>query len=66
MGENSIVSNVYYKVTVTRGELSSSVYWWEKTYASLMESVDLLYKSAKMDAVELEMITKKEYDNGRV
>jgi hypothetical protein len=51
---------------VTRGELSSSVYWWEKTYASLMESVDLLYKSAKMDAVELEMITKKEYDNGRV
>ena len=63
MGENSIVSDVYYKVTVTRGELSSSVYWWEKTYASLMESVDLLYKSAKMDAVELEMITKKEYDN---
>ena len=63
MGENSIVSDVYYKVTVTRGELSSSVYWWEKTYARLMESVDLLYKSAKMDAVELEMITKKEYDN---
>ena len=31
-----------------------------------MESVDLLYKSAKKDAVELEMITKKEYDNGRV
>jgi hypothetical protein len=66
MGEDSIMSDVYYKVTVTRGELSSSVYWWEKTYASLMESVDLLYKSAKMDAVELEMITKKEYDNGRV
>ena len=63
MGEKSIVSDVDYKVTVTRGELSSSVYWWEKTYASLMESVDLLYKSAKMDAVELEMITKKEYDN---
>tara|TARA_B100001248_G_scaffold261430_1_gene252592 strand:+ start:6838 stop:7011 length:174 start_codon:yes stop_codon:yes gene_type:complete len=54
---------VYYKVTVTRGELSSSVYWWEKTYASLMESVDFLYKYAKVDAVELEMITKKEYDN---
>ena len=28
-----------------------------------MESVDLLYKCAKMDAVELEMITKKEYDD---
>ena len=66
MGEDSIMSDVYYKVTVTRGELSSSVYWWEKTYAGLMESVDFLYKSAKMDAVELEMITKKEYDNGRV
>ncbi len=29
-----------------------------------MESVDLLYKSAKMDAVELEMITKKEWHYG--
>ena len=57
------MKDVYYKVTVTRGELSSTVYWWEKTYADLMESVDLLYKCAKMDAVELEMITKKEYDN---
>ena len=28
-----------------------------------MESVDFLYKYAKVDAVELEMITKKEYDN---
>ena len=56
------MKDVYYKVTVTRGELSSSVYWWEKTYASLMESVDLLYKSAKMDAVELEMITKEQFD----
>ena len=57
------MSNVYYKVTVTKGDLSSCVYWWEKTYGQLMESVDLLYKCAKMDAVELEMITKKEYDD---
>ncbi len=57
------MSNVYYKVTVTRGELECTVYWWEKTYAKLMESVDFLYKYAKVDAVELEMITKKEYDN---
>ncbi len=63
MGENSIVNDVYYKVTVTKGELSSCVYWWEKTYGQLMESVDFLYKYAKVDAVELEMITKKEYDN---
>lgn len=57
------MSNVYYKVTVTKGELSSSVYWWEKTYAKLMESVDLLYKCAKVDAVELEMISEKEYND---
>ena len=64
MEENSIVSEVYYKVTVTRGELSSSVYWWEKTYGQLMESVDFLYKYAKIDAVELEMISKEDYKNG--
>jgi hypothetical protein len=54
---------VYYKVTVTKGDLSSSVYWWEKTYAKLMESVDLLYKCAKVDAVELEMINEQEYND---
>lgn len=57
------MNDVYYKVTVTRGELSSSVYWWEKTYAKLMESVDLLYKCAKVDAVELEMISEQEYND---
>lgn len=57
------MNDVYYKVTVTRGDLSSSVYWWEKTYAKLMESVDLLYKCAKVDAVELEMISEKEYND---
>ena len=28
-----------------------------------MESVDLLYKCAKVDAVELEMISEKEYND---
>ena len=64
MGENSIVSVVYYKVTVTRGELSSTHYWWEKTYTKMLKSVDFLYKYAKMDAVELEMISKEDYKNG--
>lgn len=64
MGENSIVSDVYYKVTVTKGELSSSVYWWEKSYAKLLKSVDFLYKYAKIDAIELEMISKKDYERG--
>lgn len=42
--------------------MEHTVYWWEKTYAKLMESVDLLYKCAKVDAVELEMISEKEYN----
>ena len=46
----------------TKGDLSS-VFIGGKTYGPLMESVDFLYKYAKVDAVELEMITKKEYDN---
>ena len=54
------MSDVYYKVILTRGELSRI---GGKLMAHLMESVDFLYKYAKVDAVELEMITKKEYDN---
>ena len=54
---------VYYKATITKGTLEATVYWYEKTYSKLLESVDFLYKYAKVDAVELEMITKKEYDN---
>ena len=57
---------VYYKVIVTRNNFSCVLYWWEKTYSKLMESVDLLYECAKVDAVELEMITKKEYDKNFV
>ena len=57
------MSAVYYKVTVTKNDMECTLYWWEKTYSNLLESVDNLYKYAKVDAVELEMITKKEYDN---
>ncbi len=60
------MSNVYYKVTVTKNDMECTLYWWEKTYKKLMESVDLLYKCAKVDAVELEMVTKKEYDDNFV
>ena len=58
------MSSVYYKVTVTRDDLECTLYWWEKTYSNLLESVDILYKCAKVDAVELEMITKKEWHKG--
>ena len=63
MGKNSIMSDVYYKVTITRDDTECTVYWWEKTYTKLMESVDLLYKCAKVDAVELEMINEQEYND---
>jgi hypothetical protein len=58
------MSAVYYKVTVTRDDLECTLYWWEKTYALLMESVDILYKCAKVDAVVLEMITKEQWHKG--
>ena len=57
------MSDVYYKVTVSKGDTECTVYWWEKTYAKLMELVDLLYKCAKVDAVELEMINEQEYND---
>jgi len=58
------MSSVYYKVTVTKDNMECTVYWWEKTYAKLMEAVDFLYKYAKVDAVELEMLTYKQWHKG--
>ena len=55
-----------YKVTVTKGTMESIVYWWETSYKKFMESIELLYNVAKVDAVELEMITKEEYDRNYV
>lgn len=54
---------VYYKVTITKGTEEATVHWTESTYEKLMKSVDFLYKYAKVDAVELEMISKNEYEN---
>lgn len=56
-------NRVYYKVTVTRGSCEATVFWTESTYEKLMKSLDILDKNAKLDAIELEMISKKEYDN---
>jgi hypothetical protein len=52
----------YYKAQVTRGTQEATIYLYEKTYPKLMETVDILYKDAKMDAVVLEMIDKNEYN----
>tara|TARA_Y100000589_G_scaffold273283_1_gene266647 strand:- start:1395 stop:1577 length:183 start_codon:yes stop_codon:yes gene_type:complete len=56
------MKDVYYKVTITKGDMEAVIYWWEKSYKMLMQSIQLLYDIAKVDAVELEMITKKEYN----
>ena len=60
------MEDVYYKVIVTKDNLESVVYWWETNYNKFMESIELLYQVAKVDAVELEMITKEEYDRHSV
>tara|TARA_B100000989_G_scaffold263263_1_gene215066 strand:+ start:464 stop:655 length:192 start_codon:yes stop_codon:yes gene_type:complete len=54
---------VYYKATITKGTLEATVYLYEKTYSKLMETIDFLYKYATIEAIELELITKHEYDN---
>ena len=55
----------YYKAQVIRGTQEATIYLSEETYSKLMETVDILYKDAKMDAVVLEMVDKNEYDRNR-
>jgi len=56
------MEDVYYKVTVTKDNMESVLYWWETNYKKFMESIELLNDIAKVDAVELELISKKEYE----
>lgn len=60
------MEDVYYKVTVTKDSMESVVYWWETNYKKFMESIEMLYYIAKVDAVELELISKKEYEDNYV
>ena len=57
---------VYYLVTVTLGDMSTKVYWKEPTYKRMMQSVETLYKHGKVDAIEMEMISKKEYEDNYI
>ena len=57
---------VYYLVTITKGDMSTKVYWTEPTYKRMMQSVETLYHHGKVDAVELELITKQEYEENYV
>ena len=60
------MEDVYYKVTVTKDNMESVLYWWENNYKKFMESIELLNDVAKVDAIELELISKEEYENNYV
>tara|TARA_B100000424_G_scaffold237566_1_gene203142 strand:- start:1415 stop:1597 length:183 start_codon:yes stop_codon:yes gene_type:complete len=60
------MEDVYYKVTVTKDNMESVLYWWETNYKKFMESIELLNDVAKVDAIELELISKEEYENNYV
>ena len=46
--------------------MESVLYWWETNYKKFMESIELLNDVAKVDAIELELISKEEYENNYV
>jgi len=50
----------FYRVTVTKQNREHTQYWYKKKYTSIIKAVEDLYKTG-VDAVELEMITEKEY-----
>ncbi len=60
------MEDVYYKVTVTKDNMESVLYWWETNYKKFMESIELLNDVAKVDAIELELISKEEYEKNYV
>ena len=60
------MEDVYYKGTVTKDNMESVLYWWETNYKKFMESIELLNDVAKVDAIELELISKEEYENNYV
>ena len=41
--------------------MSCVIYHRDDTYKKFKEFIDALYKFAKVDAIELELITKEEY-----
>jgi hypothetical protein len=56
---------VYYKATITKDKSEVVQYWYYKTYKAMIEDVEIL-NGAGIDAIELEMITKSEYEkNGQ-
>jgi len=52
----------FYKVTVTKGKKEELWHWGYYPYNMVMKDVKKLYKEGA-DAVELEMITEKQFNN---
>ena len=52
----------FYKVTVTKGKKEELWHWGYYPYNMVMKDVKRLYKEGA-DAVELEMITEKQFNN---
>jgi|TARA_B110000444_G_scaffold61192_1_gene57230 hypothetical protein len=57
-----MAKGVYYKAKITKNDSTATQYWYYKTYKAMIDDVEMLY-SAGIDAIELEMITKSEYEN---
>jgi hypothetical protein len=57
-----MAKGVYYKAKITKNKSEAVQYWYYTTYKAMIDDVELLY-SAGVDAIELEMITKSEYEN---
>lgn len=56
-----MVNEVFYKMEITKKDMSCTLYHRDDTYKKFIEFVDALYKFAKVDAVVLELLTKEEY-----
>lgn len=60
-----MAKGVYYKAKITKDNSEAVQYWYYITYKAMIDDVEILY-SAGVDAIELEEITKSEYEkNGQ-
>lgn len=51
----------FYKITITENNKEETLYYGYLSYDQIMMDVDLLYEDGA-DAVEMEMITEKEFE----
>lgn len=56
-----MANDCFYKVKVTKDNKTETYHWGYFPYSMVLSDVKKLYKEG-VDAVELEMITKKKFD----